>query len=1454
MIGMYEQSKAAKRRYRDGDFASRYFVGDGIDVGAGPDGLGRYRRQFAAMRSVREWDLADGDAQLLAGVSDNTFDFLHSSHCLEHMRDAVEALHSWVRVVKPGGYLVICVPDEDMYEQGVYPSRFNPDHKWTFTIQKPQGASWSPRSINLLEMLIPLSGVLEIERIQRVQEFFDDTLHGRDQTLMPNVECAIELVLRKRGAAGAIMGDVRPAAAEGAAAMLPCARAGTGRFDAPAGREALMLLDSGHRDAAERKALEALVREPADCTAMDVLERLYLDSARYAECADILEKLVAYAPNNAGAWNNLGCCYGELRRFPQARAAFQRAVDANPEYVTAYGGLAAMHYALGDPASAEATYRAVLARSPEHVDSCVNLANCMLAQEKVEDARPYIERAGEKLLPDLNKPKDVALCAPREGLTVPYRSRIENRPIFESMHARLGMSLLMLGRATEGLRLLEWRLGSAFVPGFDARRAQRMWRGEPLRGKSLLLLWEQGYGDVLQGLRHVSRLAELAERIYLPADAAVRELFEASFSAWGQKVVVCDWRDEPPAFDYYVSILSLHHRMRELGVACPEAVGPYLSCNPAEVERFRSYRLDENALAVGVIYAGKSEMLLDAQRSLPESVVRDLTAPIAGVRFYSLQIGCRAADCAMLGKMNGVIDWSMLLSRFADTAAAMRALDLVVCVDTAAVHLAGALGVRAMLLNRFGSEYRWQLDRDDGVWYESVSQVRQHAMNDWTNAVACVRSRLRQEALDLGRDAVVPGAQFSASEAGQPDVHRQLRAIEQALGNSQLDEARGLITGYLAQHADSPKAQCHAGVLELLSANPDAARAYLDRAIRLRPDYAVAYSNRAATRKEGDAEREGDIIRSIACDPSFHAGWLNLARIRRPHDAALALQCARRAVQLAPDDADAVLLRAELALDTGDFDEALSQFERLREQRPDAPESYANLIPALAALEQRDDAIAALQRALELNSKHPGALNNGVQFYLRTQQYDKAMELAQRYVGAHGELASAHTMCGLVYHNLKAYDRAEASLRRALEIEPHNAEALFALGTVLERVDRLAESEEVLRRALTIRRDYRVLVNLAVTLNRQQRYEAARSLNDEALAIGGGKMKSELKPRMALMRKTFAGQPFRAELATVDMTFGPDWNNALIALVQGDYVRGFAAYELRQEHQTVSGMTADEYRALLWRSEPLAGKRILLLPEQGYGDVIQFLRYVPELKRKGATVLVGASAPLRRLLEVAPGVDEVVQLDDARRPAFDYVCPLMSLAHRLDVSSAEDFLPSFPYLRVPEAASQTWRARFAADSRRKIGLVWAGRKIYPADRLRSVPLPEMRDVLSDIPDVQWISLQVGDCASEAASWPAVLDVSAELTDFAETAALIESLDMVITVDTAVAHLAGALGKPVWMLNRISTDWRWGQEGQRCGWYPSMRIFRQQVHLSWAEPIGELADALEQWLDVERLNA
>jgi SAM-dependent methyltransferase len=194
---MLEQSKSARRRWFDGAFHSRYFVGDGIDIGGAPDPLAQYCGLFPAMRSVRTWDMDDGDGQLMAGVADNSFDFVHSSHCLEHMRNVEEALANWLRILKPGGHLVITVPDEDLYEHGQWPSRFNRDHKWSFTVAKP--ISSMPRSINVVELVERFAHVAECERLQLLRDFFREGLEKpRDQTLTPVAECAIEFVLRKR--------------------------------------------------------------------------------------------------------------------------------------------------------------------------------------------------------------------------------------------------------------------------------------------------------------------------------------------------------------------------------------------------------------------------------------------------------------------------------------------------------------------------------------------------------------------------------------------------------------------------------------------------------------------------------------------------------------------------------------------------------------------------------------------------------------------------------------------------------------------------------------------------------------------------------------------------------------------------------------------------------------------------------------------------------------------------------------------------------------------------------------------------------------------------------------------------------------------------------------------------------------------------------------------------------
>lgn len=193
---MYECSKALIRRLGDSRFATRYFVGNGIDIGAGQDTLEHYVQMFPAIRSCRAWDLRDGDAERLDGVPDEFFDFAHSSHCLEHMRDPRIALHNWIRIVKPGGHLVLLVPDEDLFEQGVFPSTFNSDHKWTFTIVKR--SSWSPRSINLFDLLSVVADrvqVVKLELLDATYQYYETPRF--DQTLTPVGECAVEIVLRR---------------------------------------------------------------------------------------------------------------------------------------------------------------------------------------------------------------------------------------------------------------------------------------------------------------------------------------------------------------------------------------------------------------------------------------------------------------------------------------------------------------------------------------------------------------------------------------------------------------------------------------------------------------------------------------------------------------------------------------------------------------------------------------------------------------------------------------------------------------------------------------------------------------------------------------------------------------------------------------------------------------------------------------------------------------------------------------------------------------------------------------------------------------------------------------------------------------------------------------------------------------------------------------------------------
>lgn len=204
---MKECSKAIQRRLASSNFLRRYFVGNGVDIGGKPDPLLYYKELFPLAQDIRTWDMEDGDAQYLNGIDDGSLDFVHSSHCLEHLNNPLEGLQNWFRVIREGGHLIITVPDEDLYEQGIFPSTFNSDHKWTFTIFKTN--SWSSRSLNLLNLIISLGEQAEILKVEQLSDNYLFNLPRADQTLTPIAECGIEIIIRKRLMAEVEAGGLR---------------------------------------------------------------------------------------------------------------------------------------------------------------------------------------------------------------------------------------------------------------------------------------------------------------------------------------------------------------------------------------------------------------------------------------------------------------------------------------------------------------------------------------------------------------------------------------------------------------------------------------------------------------------------------------------------------------------------------------------------------------------------------------------------------------------------------------------------------------------------------------------------------------------------------------------------------------------------------------------------------------------------------------------------------------------------------------------------------------------------------------------------------------------------------------------------------------------------------------------------------------------------------------------
>jgi Flp pilus assembly protein TadD len=440
-------------------------------------------------------------------------------------------------------------------------------------------------------------------------------------------------------------------------------------------------------------------------------------------------------------------------------------------------------------------------------------------------------------------------------------------------------------------------------------------------------------------------------------------------------------------------------------------------------------------------------------------------------------------------------------------------------------------------------------------------------------------------------------------------------------------------------------------------------------------------------------------------------------------------------------------------------------------------------------------------------------------------------------------------------HQAGQLDAARKAYERLLRKNPKDPDALNLLGVLFASQGDLTKGIQLMRRAISVLPHFPdAMSNLGKALLDSGQPEAALESCDRALALApdgaetnnnrGNALLALGRPADALLsyRRALAERPDYAEART---------NEGLSLLALGDLPSGWASYEHRWRLPKMQ-QSASGFAALLWTGEqPVAGKRLLLHAEQGLGDTLQFCRYAPLVAALGAQVVLEVQPPLQQIMSTLQGVSEVIAQGD-ERPPFDLQCPLMSLPRAFG-TTIETIPAEIPYLASDPTRVAQWRERLVHHTGRRIGLVWAGNprrddaESHSVDLRRSLPLSAFRS-LATLADTVFVSLQKGEPARQVRALSdrlPVIDWSDDLVDFADTAALVQALDLVIGVDTSVVHLAGALGKPVWVLNRFDRCWRWLQDRTDTPWYPAMRLFTQPAPGCWAPVMAELREALSR---------
>ena len=548
----------------------------------------------------------------------------------------------------------------------------------------------------------------------------------------------------------------------------------------------------------------------------------------------------------------------------------------------------------------------------------------------------------------------------------------------------------------------------------------------------------------------------------------------------------------------------------------------------------------------------------------------------------------------------------------------------------------------------------------------------------------------------------------------------------------------------------------------------------------------------------------------------------------------------RQILAVQPNNADCLTLLGVIAHQTGQHATAIELISKAIALDPNAARHHQHLGLALHGAGRFDDAIGAYRRALELNPNSAEAHSNLGQSLVKSGRAAEALVAFRQAVAINPNLPDAQNNLGSA---LAAGGKGEEAIRHfgtAIRLSPRHADALSNLALALCREGDPDAAVTCCQSALAIRPNHVDARNhLGIALRTQGKLDDAIALFETILAANPNHPDTLNNLGNAFMARRDLPQAekyFRAALAARPDHASSHWNLGLLLLTQGDYERGLPLYEWRRK---VPGLGASgRLPGIEWDGCDLAGRRILVHAEQGFGDCLQCARYIPLLAQRGAKIVLAIPAELTRLLKCLPNVEHLMTLNDSL-PAFDLHCPIMSLPS-LFKTTLSTIPRTIPYLKADPELKTRWQSRLPRDGRLKVGIAWLGRK--KPDPHRTIPPAEL-SVLSKLEGIWFCSLQKP--PSEPPPGLPLTDFGSEIADFADTAALMENLDLIMSIDTSVAHLAGALGRPTWVLLKDVPDWRWLLDRPDSPWYPTMRLFRQPAPGDWKTPIAQIANELSR---------